>query len=167
MRGQHLYLAVTVRSSSHPKTNKYWGSVWLSLALNTNYIWMYSWKWVNTLLRPFCTHFSYPQSRILSPFCKLDQISQFWPDFTILTKSHNFDQISQFWPIFTIWPIWTKFHILDQISHVGPNFTFCPNLTILKKFYNFEDKNSQFWPNLTIFGKQCRQYRQCRHFWQF
>ena len=68
MRGQHLYLAVTVRSSSHPKTNKYWGLVWLFLALNTNYIRLYSWKWVKILLRPFCTHFSYPQSRILSPY---------------------------------------------------------------------------------------------------
>ena len=68
MRGQHLYLAVTVRSSSHPKTNKYWGFVWLLLALITNYNWLYSWKWVKNLLRPFWSHFSYPQSRILSPF---------------------------------------------------------------------------------------------------
>ena len=68
MRGQHLYFAVTVRSSSHPKTNKYWGFVWLLLALITNYNWLYSWKWVKNLLRPFWSHFSYPQSRILSPF---------------------------------------------------------------------------------------------------
>ena len=33
---------------------------------------------------------------------KQNQISQFWPNFTILTKFHNFDQISQFWPNFTI-----------------------------------------------------------------
>ena len=70
MRGQHLYLAVTVRSSSHPKTNKYWGFVWLLLALITNYNWLYSWKWVKNLLRPFWSHLSYPQSRILSPFGK-------------------------------------------------------------------------------------------------
>ena len=35
-------------------------------------------------------------------FHKFDQISQFWPNFTILTKFHNFDQVSQFWPSFTI-----------------------------------------------------------------
>ena len=56
LRGQHLYLAVAERSSSHPKTNKYWGLVWLFLALNTNYIWLYSWNWVKNLLRPFWTH---------------------------------------------------------------------------------------------------------------
>ena len=68
LRGQHLYLAVAERSSSHPKTNKYWGLVWLFLALNTNYIWLYSWNWVKNLLRPIWTHFCHPQSRILSPF---------------------------------------------------------------------------------------------------
>ena len=68
LRGQHLYLAVAERSSSHPKTNKYWGLVWLFLALITNYIWLYSWNWVKNLLRPIWTHFSHPQSRILSPF---------------------------------------------------------------------------------------------------
>ena len=68
VRGQHLYLAVTERSSSHPKTNKYWGFVWLFLALNTNCNRLYSWKLEKNLLRPLCTHFAHPQSRILSPF---------------------------------------------------------------------------------------------------
>ena len=68
VRGQHLCLAHAERSSSHPKTNKYWGFVWLFLALNTNCNWLYSWKLEKNLLRPFCTHFTYPQSRILSPF---------------------------------------------------------------------------------------------------
>ena len=68
VRGQHLYLAVTERSSSHPKTNKYRGSVWLFLALITNYNRLYSWKLVKNLLTPFWSHFSYPQCRILSPF---------------------------------------------------------------------------------------------------
>ena len=38
VRGQHLCLAHAERSSSHPKTNKYWGFVWLFLALITIYI---------------------------------------------------------------------------------------------------------------------------------
>ena len=71
VRGQHLYLAVTERSSSHPKTNKYRGSVWLFLALITNYNRLYSWKLVKILLTPFWSHFSYPQCRILSPFSKI------------------------------------------------------------------------------------------------
>ena len=57
MWGQHLYLAVTVRSSSHPKTNKYWGFVWLFLALITNYIGLYSWKLVKILGIFFAPHF--------------------------------------------------------------------------------------------------------------
>ena len=66
--GQHVCLADAERSSSQPITNEYWGYVWLSLALITNYIRLYSWKWVKILLRPFWSHFTYPQSRILSPF---------------------------------------------------------------------------------------------------
>ena len=68
VRGQHVCLADAERSSSQPITNEYWGYVWLSLALITNYIRLYSWKWVKILLRPFWSHFTYPQSRILSPF---------------------------------------------------------------------------------------------------
>ena len=68
VRGQHLCLAHAERSSSHPKTNKYWGFVWLFPALNTNCNRLYSWKLEKNLLRPFCTHFAHPQSRILSPF---------------------------------------------------------------------------------------------------
>ena len=66
--GQHVCLADAERSSSQPKTNEYWGYAWLFLALITNYIRLYSWKWVKILLRPFWSHFTYPQSRILSPF---------------------------------------------------------------------------------------------------
>ena len=66
--GQHVCLADAERSSSQPKTNKYWGFVWLFLALNTNCNRLYSWKLEKNLLRPFCTHFAHPQSRILSPF---------------------------------------------------------------------------------------------------
>ena len=68
VRGQHVCLADAERSSSQPITNEYWGYVWLSLALITNYVRLYSWKWVKILLRPFWSHFTYPQSRILSPF---------------------------------------------------------------------------------------------------
>ena len=68
VRGQHLYLAVTVRSSSHPKTNKYWGFVGLFLALNTNYILLYSWQCVKIMLRPFCTHFTHSKFSLLRPF---------------------------------------------------------------------------------------------------
>ena len=68
VRGQHVCLADAERSSSQPLTNEYWGYVWLSLALITNYVRLYSWKWVKILLRPFWSHFTYPQSRILSPF---------------------------------------------------------------------------------------------------
>ena len=68
VRGQHVCLADAERSSSQPKTNEYWGCAWLFLALITNYIRLYSWKWVKILLRPFWSHFTYPQSRILSPF---------------------------------------------------------------------------------------------------
>jgi len=68
VRGQHLYLAVTVRSSSHPKTNKYWGFVGLFLALNTNYILLYSWQCVKIMLRPFCTHFTHSKFSPLRPF---------------------------------------------------------------------------------------------------
>ena len=67
VRGQHVCLADAERSSSQPITNEYWGYVWLSLALITNYVRLYSWKWVKILLRPFWSHFTYPQSRILSP----------------------------------------------------------------------------------------------------
>ena len=52
----------------------------------------------------------------LTRFCNFDQISQFWPNFTIATKFHNFDQISQFWPNFTI-P--TKFHNLVNLLQFG------------------------------------------------
>ena len=68
VRGQHLYLAVTVRSSSHLKTNKYWGFVGLFLALNTNYILLYSWQCVKIMLRPFCTHFTHSKFSPLRPF---------------------------------------------------------------------------------------------------
>ena len=79
VRGQHLCLAHAERSSSHPKTNKYWGFVWLFLALNTNCNRLYSWKLEKNLLRPFCTHFTYPQSRILSPFDLTTVLRSCWP----------------------------------------------------------------------------------------
>ena len=78
VRGQHVCLADAERSSSQPITNEYWGYVWLSLALITNYVRLYSWKWVKILLRPFWSHFTYPQSRILSPFTYLPSVKFSW-----------------------------------------------------------------------------------------
>ena len=79
VRGQHLCLAHAERSSSHPKTNKYWGFVWLFPALNTNCNRLYSWKLEKNLLRPLCTHFAHPQSRIRSPFSNnLDTLRKSW-----------------------------------------------------------------------------------------
>ena len=83
VRGQHVCLADAERSSSQPKTNEYWGCAWLFLALITNYIRLYSWKWVKILLRPFWSHFTYPQSRILSPFKKNNPWRNAYP-FTLL-----------------------------------------------------------------------------------
>ena len=78
------------------------------------------------------------------------QISQFWLNFTILTKFHNFDQISQFWSNFTIL---IKFHNFDQISQ------------FLNKFHNFK-QISQFQTKFTISNKfhNFNQCRQCRYY---
>ena len=85
----------------------------------------------------------------------------------MLAKCHNFDQISKFWPNFTIldqisqcWPnsiILTKFHNFYQISQ------FCPNLTIFTKYQKF-DQISQFWQDFGILTTFLN-YDQILKFW--
>ena len=77
VRGQHLYLAVTERSSSHPKTNKYRGSVWLFLALITNYNRLYSWKLVKILLTPFWSHLDIRSPGSWAPFIRPAKLHKF------------------------------------------------------------------------------------------
>ena len=115
--GQHVCLADAERSSSQPKTNEYWGYAWLFLALITNYIRLYSWKWVKILLRPFWSHFTYPQSKILSPFKMAFAIRRPTPPLNGKISRHFFTPLFFFcnW----ILHIWNGFYT-SKISLLSP-----------------------------------------------
>ena len=76
---------------------------------------------------------SWPDFRTVDKFQKSDQISEFQPNFTILSKFHIVGQIST---------ILIKLHNLDKISQLWSNFL------ISIKFYNF-NQILQFQPNFT------------------
>ena len=64
-----------------------------------------------------------------------DQITQFWPNYTILTKFHNFDQITQFRPNITnlIWAMYVRLHIHLLWYNLGGIFSGGVVVYILKE----------------------------------
>ena len=129
----------------------------------------------------------------MTEFHNFDRISQFWQNFTILTKLHNFDRTSQFWQNFTIL---TELHNFDRTSQFWQNFTIfscpstfiptlvvfalpstmphtmvsvqcrtqCSDIIISTKFHNF-DRISQFWQNFTTLT-EFHNFNRISQFWQ-